>query len=196
MHLLNVGCGSNRPGPPWTNIDQLHSTLAVGTPERTALDKESNYVDFDISFGLPFPEDSFDGLLISHVLEHFDCHGAVKVLESCHRVLKPGGLLVVSVPDAHYFLSVFYEDTPERAVELFGEPIHDAWQKSFFSYALFHAAHKAILTESSLWCLLLAAGFRTIMPIMAGTKLSNPAMEEIEKVMNRRRFSLELAAVK
>lgn len=205
MQLLNVGCGGNRPGPPWKNIDQLRSTLAIGTPERAQLDKEENYTDFDISFGLPFPPDSFDGILCSHVVEHFDCHGAVRMLQGCHRVLKPGGLLVVSVPDADYFVRNRDRDTPENAVALFGEPIHDAWQKSFFDYALFHAAHKQVLTYQSLKCLLLKAGFEIIQsfhdypmrPYMTSTDQpkGSPA-DEIEEVMNRRRFSLELCAVK
>lgn len=195
MNLLNVGCGSNRPGPPWTNIDQLRSTLAIGTPERTQLDKEGNYTDFDISFGLPFPEDSFDGILCSHAVEHFDCHGAVKVLESCHRVLKPGGLLVVSVPDADYFLSVRDKDTPERAVELFGEPIHDKWQKSFFDYALFHQQHKQVLTRGALECLIVKAGLRIFCEGYV-VKPETEAAAEIEKIMNRRQFSIEMYAVK
>lgn len=194
MKILNVGCGGVRPGPPFVNVDTLRSQLAIGAPERVNLDREENYVDFDISFGLPFPPDSFDAACLIHVVEHFDCHMAVKVLESCYRVLKPGGLLVVSVPDAKYFLSVHDLDTPERAVELFGEPIHDKWQKSFFDYALFHREHKQILSSDSLECLLLKAGFGSdsIYDFEAETE----AATEIRKIMNRQCFSIELSAEK
>lgn len=201
MQLLNVGCGGNRPGPPWKNIDTLRSTLAIGTPERAQLDKEENYVDFDISFGLPFPGDAFDGLLISHVLEHFDCHGAATVLESCYRVLKKDGLLVASVPDADYFLSVHDDDTTDRAVELFGEPIcptetHD----SFFSYALFNQWHKQVLTKGSLECLLRKGGFDQFWTMnsryMRWKREEDERMIAIESIMNRRKFSVETVAVK
>ena len=48
------------------------------------------------AYGLPFANDSFDGVLIYHVLEHLpDVETAVS---EALRVLKPGGTLVFAVP--------------------------------------------------------------------------------------------------
>lgn len=198
MKLLNVGCGGNRPQDPhWWNIDCLRNILALGTPERMHLDAEPRYIDHDLREGLPFGNDLFDALLISHVVEHFSAHGAAALLGDCRRILKPGGLLVVSVPDAEYFLKVYDRDTPENAVELFGEPISESWQKSFFDYALFKNDHMQVLTLGSLQCLLIKAGFRTEDIRHYSSALSNSDVEsEIGKIMNRRKFSVELAAIK
>lgn len=202
MNLLNLACGGVRPQEPhWTNLDQLRSVLKPGTPERINLDLEKNYLDADITLPLPFSDNTFDAALASHCVEHLTAHAAAKFLGECRRILKPGGLLVVSVPDAEYFLKVYDRDTPKNAVELFGEPISkdEPWQPNFFSYALFQEGHQMILTESSLRCLLLKSGFKDIYKMGSIEKWCYgwpPCFDEIEKIMNRRMFSVELVAIK
>lgn len=195
MKLLNVGCGGQRPQDEhWTNLDNLLTQLKPGTPERINLLKEKNYVECDLNLEpIPFESDYFDGIALVHVIEHFCCHDAVNVLMECKRVLKPGGVLVTSVPDASYFLEVYEQDTKELAMELFGEPIHDAGFKKFFDYALFRHDHEQILTRQSMICLLLKAGLDAL-PFGQGTTID--VMEELKKVMNRRKFSLEMFSTK
>jgi len=208
MKLLNVGCGGNRLQDEfWTNLDCLKEALKEGTPERTQLDSEPRYVECNfLSKGkLPFTFNEFDGVLCSHVIEHFDCHQAVALLIDCRAVLKPGGLLVVSVPDADYFLSVHERDTPENAVELFGEPIHDKWQPDFMAYALLHRDHRQVLTESSLRCLLISAGFKSAdifrlgpwFTLAAEGASAERAIEiQVTRILNRQKFSVILKAIK
>lgn len=193
MRLLNVGCGGSRPQDEhWWNTDTLQAQLKPGTPERINLDREPRYVECNLlTQSLPFPDNHFDGVLLVHVLEHFTCHEAVSVLQQCKRVLREEGLLMVSVPDATYFLEVHDEDTKAKAVELFGEPIHDEGHETFFSYALFRHDHKQVLTQDSLLCLLIRAGFRT-----AWLQYSKAAHMEMERLLTRRKFSIELVVVK
>jgi 2-polyprenyl-3-methyl-5-hydroxy-6-metoxy-1,4-benzoquinol methylase len=48
---------------------------------------------------LPFPEGSFDGILCSSVIEYLD---RPKIcLEELSRVLKPGGKILISIPNTH-----------------------------------------------------------------------------------------------
>lgn len=198
MQLLNVGCGSVRNPDPWINLDELHAQLRPGSPERINLDKEPNYVDHKLPEIMPFKEGTFDGVLCSHVIEHFDCQDAVKILEDCRRVLKIGGLLVVTVPDAEYFRMVYDRDKPESATGLFGEPIcpDEPWHKSFFDYALFYKQHKQVITDTVLWCLLVKAGFKPAWLYKVYPDESLNIYKEIAKLLNRRMFSLEIGAVK
>lgn len=193
MTLLNIGCGATRPGPPWINIDCLHTFLKPGTPERINLDAETNYMEHNLPWPLPLQASVADGILISHVIEHFDCMEAVRILADCHRLLKPGGLLVVSVPDAEYFLKVYRRDTPENAVELFGEPINLEEANTFFDYGLWFYQHKQIFCEATLNCTLLKAGFKN--QYFGKIKyFPHQCRKAVEQLMNRRKFSLEVCA--
>lgn len=82
--LLNLGCGHTLH-PSWVNAD-LHPTgpgvLAV-----------------DLRGRLPFPDASFDVVYHSHTLEHLPRDVARRALEEQRRVLRPGGILRVVVPD-------------------------------------------------------------------------------------------------
>lgn len=194
MKYLNLGCGGDRHAAQWINVDTLREQLVIGTPERENLDAESNYVEHNLLEPLPWPDESIDGILAQHLIEHLDCWQAVRLLAECRRVLIPGGVVVVSVPDAEYFLAHLHEDTRENAVKLFGEPISEPEHETFFSYALLHRDHKQILTYASLKCLLIAAGFEapdihSTMPETAETKL-------IYDKLNRRKFSAVMSGVK
>ena len=141
---------------------------------------------------LPFAPDTFDGVLLQHVLEHFVCHDASRILADCRLVLKPGGLLCASVPDVDYFMAWHHSDTRENAVELFGEPISEPEHDSFFSYALFHREHKQILNKTGLVALLARAGFTQVFKGCLGSEIA----DMIELQLNRRKFSAILYASK
>jgi glycosyltransferase involved in cell wall biosynthesis/SAM-dependent methyltransferase len=68
---------------------------------------------------LPFRDECFDRVLMSEVLEHLeDDRGA---LAEVHRVLKPGGILAISVPHARYPL--LWDPINRVWAALGGEPI-------------------------------------------------------------------------
>jgi SAM-dependent methyltransferase len=46
---------------------------------------------------LPFPDNSIESIISHHCMEHI-ADGFVRLMDECHRVLKPGGLLRVVVP--------------------------------------------------------------------------------------------------
>lgn len=194
MKLLNLGCGATRPqSEGWTNLDCLRNVLRPGTPERTQLDSEPNYVEHELGVALPMPfrPNTFDGIVCCHVLEHFDCQLGVYVMMQCREVLKPGGILMVSVPDANYFRQVYNQDTPENAVELFGEPIYMGDNEpTFFGYALWNQYHKAILTQDALWCYFKRAGFD--LP----AQVDGEILGKLVSLLNRRKFSLEMIGQK
>lgn len=198
MKLLNLCSGANRPQDEfWWNLDDLHGHLARGTPERVNLDAELRYVNHNVLDGLPFVDDEFDGILASHCFEHWNCKKGVKVMKQCFDCLKPGGTLMVSVPDASYFRLMESADTVENAVEIFGEPIFlPDGEDTFFGYALWNRFHHAILTEDALWAYFKRAGFSQIERIGSVSYEGNEACMEMHKILNRRLFSLVMVGHK
>lgn len=204
MKILNLGCGSVRDqSSDWINLDNLHAQLAPNSPERWALDEEKNYVDHVISpyTGLPFASEVFDSCLASHLFEHFDCQEAVHIMRECRRVLKPGGMLLVSVPNASYFRAVYPEDRNENWPRLFEVSDPPNPIPTWFEAALWFDQHKAIFTEDSLWAYFIRAGFSepvrwtpdVIRMIVEGEQ---SARSEMAKHLNRLIFSLVMAGVK
>ncbi len=51
-------------------------------------------------YALPFPDNTFDGVILSEILEHVE--NDVAGLREVRRVLKPGGVCAITVPNAHY----------------------------------------------------------------------------------------------
>ncbi|PYP35609.1 MAG: hypothetical protein DMD34_08395 [Gemmatimonadetes bacterium] len=60
----------------------------------------------DITKGLPFPDASFDRAFMIEVLEHTPT--AFQTAGEVFRVLKPGGVWVVSVPNPYHFKEIIW----------------------------------------------------------------------------------------
>jgi predicted SAM-dependent methyltransferase len=90
--LLNLGCGS-RYLTDWTNVDFVKTGEGV--------------VEFDLNTGVPFSDESFDLVYHSHVLEHFPKKQAENFVKECFRVLKPKGIIRVSVPDLEQIARIY-----------------------------------------------------------------------------------------
>lgn len=84
MNLINVGCGSLFH-PDWINLDFAPASARVRA--------------CDIRRGLPCDDSSADVVYHSHVLEHLTPEAGVAFLRECFRVLRPGGVIRVVVPD-------------------------------------------------------------------------------------------------
>jgi hypothetical protein len=101
-------------------IDRLE--LGSGThptPGFTHLDINPNSPDVDIvgtAWPLNLPDESVGEIRAVDVLEHLSYWDTPKILADWFRVLRPGGLLYVQVPDAERIMRWFI-DTPDRLVE-------------------------------------------------------------------------------
>jgi predicted SAM-dependent methyltransferase len=81
---LNIGCGA-KFHPDWVNVDKVSGSKQVQS--------------CDVLLGLPFSNDRFEVIYHSHVLEHLPKDKAPAFVAECLRVLKPGGIMRVVVPD-------------------------------------------------------------------------------------------------
>jgi dolichol-phosphate mannosyltransferase len=91
--VLDVGCGSSRmilDLPNAIGLDIRQNKLRWLAWRRSRLVRAS-------CERLPFADGSFDGLVHSEVIEHLPDDPAI--LAECHRVLRPGGVLVLGTPD-------------------------------------------------------------------------------------------------
>jgi ubiquinone/menaquinone biosynthesis C-methylase UbiE len=101
-------------------------------------------------YALPFPDDSFDAAILSEVLEHIE--DDVAGLKEVYRVLKPGGVVAITVPNANY---PFWWDPINKTLEtLFHRHIQHG------TFAGIWANHVRLYTRDQLSAAVLGAGFR------------------------------------
>lgn len=93
---LNIGCG-HRVKDGYYNIDAIHSPKAPRPPELIysfQFDKDGGLVK-----QIPLEDGCADEILGVHVFEHFYRWECKAVMVEWHRLLKPGGLLILELPD-------------------------------------------------------------------------------------------------
>lgn len=101
--VLDVGCGDARAYQTriMKMVGALHGVDVSAQAVERARARGVRAVVHDLGQRLPFSDGMFDKAVCLEVLEHlFDPKLAAKEMT---RVLKPGGLLIVSVPNAGYF---------------------------------------------------------------------------------------------
>jgi len=134
---LHLGCGK-RHIPGFVHID------AIDYPHVDHVATIDN-----LSF---LGDDSADLIYNCHVLEHFKRRDVPRVLKEWHRVLKPGGILRISVPDFSQICEVYRK---YRRLDLVVGPI-------FGRQDYLYNIHYNIFDETSLTESLQAVGFTDI----------------------------------
>jgi SAM-dependent methyltransferase len=101
-------------------------------------------------YALPYPDNTFDAVILSEILEHID--DDVAGLREVYRVLKPNGVVAITVPNADY---PFWWDPINRTLEfLFKRPIRTGM------FAGIWANHVRLYRRDQLRSSVLAAGFQ------------------------------------
>ena len=92
-----MGCGWRNFGSDWIHIDG----------------GDYDHLDYNnITHLQNFDDNSVDLIYASHVLEYFDRQEVIKVLKEWQRVLRPGGVLRLAVPDFDSMARLYIEGTP------------------------------------------------------------------------------------
>jgi len=96
--LLDVGCGLISPYRLYETFADRFEYYGVDIQDiRAYLPKAWHFTRLDVEKDLlPFPDDYFDVIIVSHIIEHL--HYSVKALQEVRRVVKKGGLIYCEAP--------------------------------------------------------------------------------------------------
>jgi SAM-dependent methyltransferase len=166
---LHLGC-FDKPVDGWVNTDVtphlwiarvpgLAAALRAGgrmSQERAEQHRRGIFrrVRFlDVGKRFPFADNSFEAIFTSHMLEHLFPDQGRNCVSEALRVLAPGGVLRIAVPDLDLMIANY---RPEQA---------DEWAEGLFQVRDQSSSknqHHWMYNETSLRALLLGVGFKKV----------------------------------
>jgi predicted SAM-dependent methyltransferase len=111
------------------------------------------FVHHDLSYGIPFSDNTADYIYSSHFVEHMFKKEALNLFNESYRVLKKGGVMRIAVPDLAYAVSLY--NSGEKVAMLEKYFFVDDNDSSF-------SRHKYMYDYEMLKTLLSDAGFKDI----------------------------------
>jgi 2-polyprenyl-3-methyl-5-hydroxy-6-metoxy-1,4-benzoquinol methylase len=158
LRILDVGCGSGLNA----SILAQHGHTVVGvdlSPVAIAKFRAAGFEGHicDVTQGIPCPDESFDVVFASEVIEHVV--DTEQFLGEIRRVLRPGGTLVLTTPNSAFWVY--------RLFSILGRTLSDVQ----------HRGHVRFFSESSLLRVLIDQGFSPVtlsarhMYLIVGDKL-------------------------
>jgi SAM-dependent methyltransferase len=142
VKILNLGSGIKTSAhPDVANVDwsvylrlkrspllgRLAARLLTGERKRRLAALPDNMVSHDLSKGIPFEDASVDVVYHSHMLEHLDRWVAPQFMQEVHRVLRPGGIQRIVVPDLERLCRDYLEHLRACADDPALLPDHDRY---------------------------------------------------------------------
>lgn len=133
---VNLGCGL-AVTTGWINVDASLNALVASWPRalHKALYRLSGanryysleqycdllekhvFIHHDLSHSLPLKDQTADFVYSSHFLEHLFKQNAERLLKESYRVLKPGGIVRICVPDLAYAVLLYSQGKKEQMLE-------------------------------------------------------------------------------
>lgn len=153
---MNFGCGSVQPDG-WVHVDkELSGPVHAWRKEHAGAPVDGRW-ELDIREGLPSGwGDSFDYIVANHSLSDLTFHELPDALKELHRVLKPGGVLRVLVPDFEGAIKAYYL----RDREWFPQgPDLEEVDERFCTFVTWFGTVGSVFTGQYLYDLLHEAGF-------------------------------------
>jgi SAM-dependent methyltransferase len=142
---LNWGCGAH-PEPGWVNSDL----------------KDAPGIDIscDIRDGLPVADGSFDYVVSIHALPMIPYPELVPALQELRRVLRPGGVLRLGLPDLDRAIRAY--QTGDRSYFLVPDDDESTLSGKLIVQLLWYGWSVTLFTEEFALDLLRKAGFRDV----------------------------------
>lgn len=133
-------------------------------PNYTNIDFKDADINCDIRKGLPFKDNEVEEILASHILEHLSFKELPKVLDEFYRVLAPGKLLHIRVPDILKSMKAFIENKDGKRWKYWIKEIYGGqWGEGEF--------HKNCFTKDRLIEMICYIGFE-VQEILPPRKIS------------------------
>jgi predicted SAM-dependent methyltransferase len=117
---VQFGCGWSAPSE-WRNFDASPTLRFERLPliGRLYTKNESRFpsnVEYgDIVKGLPVSADSCKGVYCSHILEHLSLNDFREALRNTKKILQPGGIFRLVLPDLEWSIKRYFEDQSNSA---------------------------------------------------------------------------------
>ena len=135
---INMGCGKRNFGPDWVHIDG----------------GDHDHLDHNSVSDLPYDDNTVDLIYASHILEYFDREEVIDLISEWKRVLKPGAVLRLAVPDFKSMIDLY---TQGYKLENFLGPIFGKMKMGANTIY-----HKTVYDYDSLESVLTKCGFEKI----------------------------------
>lgn len=100
---INIGSYINMFHYGWVNFDIIDlSGFAQANGYK--------FQQLDARKGIPFKDNTVDLIYSSHFIEHLTFEEGYKFLQECHRVMKPGGIFRLTMPDSEKLINLYKEN--------------------------------------------------------------------------------------
>jgi len=101
--ILDLGCGEGRNSLYLSQVG--YNIVGIDLSFKAARVMKNNFFEEELkglvitgdARNLPFLNDSIDGILAHHLFDHLDANGFVHALDEAFRVLKPEGVMLMTV---------------------------------------------------------------------------------------------------
>jgi predicted SAM-dependent methyltransferase len=147
--FVELGSGDKKGKDGWVTIDMTKNCD----------------IFWDLRKGLPFPDESLQGIYSSHFFEHLTYKETQQFLVECKRALVPGGEFLICVPNAKLYLEAYVGGRTLELSKYFGyKPAYNHTTRiDYVNYmAYMDGEHKYMFDEENLLWILESKGFKNV----------------------------------
>jgi predicted SAM-dependent methyltransferase len=146
---LEIGAGDKKGENGWITLDVTKNCD----------------INWNLQKGIPFPNESIHKIYSSHLFEHLSFKEGQKLLDECLRVLVPGGVFSICVPNAKIYMEAYVKgECLEKSKFFMHKPAYnDTSRIDYVNYmAYMDGEHKYMFDEENLVAILQKKGFMNV----------------------------------